>query len=103
QRKQAQADERARAMDAESERLAQQAEALQEQERQVADRRQEMDRHLVDMREWYRRKLRDLAGVALTPDVIDREPTILPGPPLTDEDGEPAIVPVNRSILSLGG
>jgi hypothetical protein len=69
ERRQAQVNERAEAMEAESQRLARQAVELEEQERDVADRRQEMDRHLVDMREWYRRKLREVAGIPLIPDL----------------------------------
>jgi hypothetical protein len=118
ERRQAQADDRVKEMEAESQRLAQQAVELQEQERDVADRRQEMDRHLVDMREWYRRKLRELAGIPLVPLVpklqlgnegnADAEPTILPvrvnaEHPATTADGEPGIVPTVRSILSISG
>lgn len=109
ERKQAQVNERVKEMEAESQRLAQQAVELQEQERDVADRRQEMDRHLVDMREWYRRKLRELAGIPLVADTVQRdaEPTILPvrvnvesPAPADDETG---IVPTTRSILSITG
>lgn len=62
ERRQAQVDEAARAIDETSARLARQAEQLHEQEFEVAFRRDEVDRHLVDMREWYRRKLRELAA-----------------------------------------
>ena len=108
ERKKVQADERAREIEAESDRLAKQAEVLDEQERTVADRRLEMDRHLVDMRDWYRRKLRDLAGMPLTPDTLagDKEPTILSAPPpaeVVSEDGELALMPVGRGILSMAG
>ena len=78
ERKQAQTDERARAIEAESQRLAEQAGALDQQERNVADLRQEMDRHLIDMREWYRHKLRELAGIPLPPNALA---TSMPTPP----------------------
>jgi hypothetical protein len=121
ERRQAQVDEKARTIEVETQRLAQHAEELQEQEREVADRREEVDRHLVDMREWYRRKLRDLAGIPLVPDMLkfDAEPTILSTRSqesgvrgqesvgltpdsclLTPDEG---IVPTGRSILSLSG
>jgi hypothetical protein len=108
ERKQAQVDEKARTIEVETQRLAQHAEQLQEQEREVADRREEVDRHLVEMREWYRRKLRDLAGIPLVPDLLrfDAEPPTLPVSPaatfgeLSAED-ESGIVPTKRDILSL--
>lgn len=110
-RREAEVDERARAMEAESQRLAQQAVNLVEQEQEVADRREEMDRHLVDMREWYRKKLRDLAGIPLVPDLLkpEIEPTILPVSTQSPEatgpepggDDDPGIIPTGRSILSL--
>jgi DNA repair exonuclease SbcCD ATPase subunit len=107
-RKNAQADERVKAIEEQSQRLVKQAEVLHGQERDVAERRHEMDRHLGDMREWYRKKLRELAGIPLVPPVVgtDVEPTILPAPIVpaveeTSEDGESGIVPTGRSILSI--
>jgi chromosome segregation ATPase len=110
ERRQAQTEERALAIEAESQRLALHAEDLQEQERVVADRRLEMDNHLVDMREWYRHKLRELAGIPLVPDSLgDTRLTILPVPEPTDasdpsiDNEELGIVPTVRSILSISG
>jgi chromosome segregation ATPase len=105
ERRQSQTEERVRAVEAESARLAQHAKVLHQQERDVADLRSEIDHQLGDMREWYRRKLRELAGIPLTPATpsADSEPTILPGPTPAEasEDGEPGIVPTHRSILSI--
>ncbi len=106
ERKQAQVHEQTRVIQAESHRLAQHAEELEQQQRDVADRREEIDRHLVDMRDWYRRKLRDLAGIPLVPDMLANmnEPAILHVPATTDstgEDDDAGIIPTNRSILAL--
>jgi hypothetical protein len=60
ERRQAQVDERARQIDANSSRLVQQTGNLQKQERAVAEQQVEMTRHLDDMRDWYRRKLREI-------------------------------------------
>jgi hypothetical protein len=110
ERKHAEADERARAIEAQTQQLSQHAEELHEQERAVADRRLEIDHHLVEMRDWYRRKLRELAGIPLTPDGVTEAPlTILPLPAtpdaqeVTTEEGDVGIIPTMRSILSLGG
>src|SRR5581483_5077279 len=103
ERRQADVAEQARAIDETSVRLARQAEELVQQQREVADRRQEIDHHLADMREWYRQKLRDLAGIPLVPGA--EEPTILRAPPpapAAGEDGDDAIVPTQRGILTLG-
>jgi chromosome segregation ATPase len=109
ERRQARVEEQVKAIDATSERLARQAEVLDQQHREVIDRRQEVDRHLVEMREWYRRKLRDLAGVALA-DIGAAEPAgayVLPMMPnetaatavTTEED---ALIPIGRGILRMG-
>lgn len=100
ERKQAQVDERTKEVEAESQRLAQQAEVLNEQEREVADRREEVDRHLVDMRQWYRHKLRELAGIPLVPDVVQRDmPVPVKNEP--ESETEDGIIPIGRNILSL--
>jgi predicted nucleic acid-binding Zn-ribbon protein len=98
--KQARADERAKEIDQQSQKLAEHAEALQQQEVEVAERRDEIDRHLADMRQWYRHKLRELAGIPLMPDMVQRD-TALAAQPTNDETGEDGIVPIGRSILSI--
>lgn len=110
QRQQAETDERAKAIEVESQRLAEHSVQLQEAERDVAERREEIDRHLVDMRQWYRQKLREVAGIPLVPDFRkdDAQPTILQAPHLKSfaeaagsESEEAGIVPTGRSILSI--
>jgi chromosome segregation ATPase len=118
ERREAKADERAKEMEAASQRLAQHAEELEEQARDVADRREEIDGHLVDMRQWYRHKLRELAGIPLIPDTLhfEGEPTILPvnqeavgsgqeavgsGQVGEEHGSDEGIVPTGRSILSI--
>jgi chromosome segregation ATPase len=89
EQKQALVAEQARQIGADTVRLAQQTEELQQQQRVVVEKRAVMDRHLVDMREWYRRKLRELAGIKESEDVM-----------LVDEIDAPM---PKRDILSLTG
>jgi chromosome segregation ATPase len=107
ERKQARVDERKRAVEAESERLARHAEVLDEQVREVAERRHEIDVQLVDMRDWYRKKLRDLAGIPLTPaplasaSLTEDAPEALPLEAGPAADDESSLIPTARSILSI--
>ena len=111
-RRQAEVDEQAQQLAAETERLAQQAEQLEQAERLVAERRNEVGRHLSDMREWYRRKMRELSGIDTRGDGDDPpgegDVVALPAraggyaPPTEGDDGARADVPAaGQSILAL--
>jgi len=101
QLRQAEVEEQARHVDATTAQLAQKAETLQHHEANLTEQRQEVDEHLRDMQEWYRKKMRDLAGIAIddpTPRDLQAAPAAAPTTVPGDDD---AILPLAANILSL--
>ncbi|MFO0844475.1 MAG: hypothetical protein U0797_19110 [Gemmataceae bacterium] len=86
--REAEIEARAREVEDTSARLAEEVARVESERRAVAERRGEMDRHLGDMRDWYRRKLRELAKVALPPGAEPGEGDVVPMPaPAASESG----------------
>ncbi len=107
ERRHADVEAQQREVEAATKDLERQVEVLEEQQNEVVQRRQELDHHLVDMQQWYRKKLRELAGVPLLP-VVPASESVTATPPSPPEpaptvDGDEAIVPIQRDILSMAG